>query len=179
MGAGADAPVEAERDVAAAQSPDAGQPLFRTIGEAAAELGLKPHVLRFWETKFAQIKPMKRADGRRYYRAEDVERLRLVQHMLHVEGLTIRGAQLAFRQRLREAAAPRPTQGAESVSVEGPLAAGRSVKGLQEAVRAAVERGDFVSGAVEGNELARRRLEGLLSDLTGLKSRVDLVRKSA
>ncbi|MEP7211039.1 MAG: MerR family transcriptional regulator, partial [Alphaproteobacteria bacterium] len=65
---------------------------FRTIGEAASELGLKTHVLRFWETKFGDLKPMKRADGRRYYRPEDMELLRTLQRLLHVQGLTIRGA---------------------------------------------------------------------------------------
>src|SRR5690348_17491045 len=71
-----------------AKSADA----FRTIGEAAAELGLKTHVLRFWETKFDNLKPMKRPDGRRYYRPDDMEMLRKLQNLLHVQGLTIRGA---------------------------------------------------------------------------------------
>ena len=65
---------------------------FRTIGEAAAELGLKTHVLRFWETKFDNLRPMKRPDGRRFYRPDDMELLRKLQNLLHVQGLTIRGA---------------------------------------------------------------------------------------
>lgn len=66
---------------------------YRTIGEVAAELNVPQHVLRFWETKFPQIKPMKRAGGRRYYRPEDVEILRRVESLLHREGYTIKGAQ--------------------------------------------------------------------------------------
>ena len=66
---------EAESEAIFAKSAEA----FRTIGEAATELGLKTHVLRFWETKFDNLRPMKRPDGRRYYRPEDMELLRQLQ----------------------------------------------------------------------------------------------------
>lgn len=71
------------------KSPDA----FRTISEVAADLGLPQHVLRFWETKFPQIRPLKRGGGRRYYRPDDVELLRGIRHLLYGEGYTIRGVQ--------------------------------------------------------------------------------------
>jgi len=70
---------------------------FRTIGEVADELDVPKHVLRFWEGKFPQIKPMKRGGGRRYYRPEDMELLRAVHHLLHVDGYTIRGVQKKLR----------------------------------------------------------------------------------
>ncbi len=72
---------------------------FRTIAEVAEELGVATHVLRFWETKFSQIKPMKRSGGRRYYRPDDVEVLRLIKNLLHVKRLTIEGAQKEIREK--------------------------------------------------------------------------------
>lgn len=71
---------------------------FRTISEVADELGVPKHVLRFWEIKFPQIKPMKRGGGRRYYRPEDVGLLRGIQVLLHSEGFTIRGVQKILRE---------------------------------------------------------------------------------
>jgi len=71
---------------------------FRTIGEVAEELHLPAHVLRFWETKFPEIRPLKRGGGRRYYRPEDVQLLRRIRHLLYEDGLTIRGAQQALRR---------------------------------------------------------------------------------
>ena len=66
---------------------------FRTISEVADELDVPKHVLRFWEGKFPQIRPMKRGGGRRYYRPEDVELLKGIRVLLHLEGFTIRGVQ--------------------------------------------------------------------------------------
>ncbi|PXW79314.1 DNA-binding transcriptional MerR regulator [Blastomonas natatoria] len=65
---------------------------MRTIGEVSAELGVKPHILRYWEAQFDMVKPLKRAGGRRYYRAEDVETLRTIDRLLNKEGFTVRGA---------------------------------------------------------------------------------------
>jgi DNA-binding transcriptional MerR regulator len=75
------------------KGPDA----FRTISEAADELGAPQHVLRFWETKFSFIRPMKRAGGRRFYRPQDILVLRGVQRLLHEEGYTIKGVQKLHR----------------------------------------------------------------------------------
>ena len=72
---------------------------FRTISEAAEELDVPQHVLRFWETRFSQIKPMKRGGGRRYYRPEDMDLLRAIRHLLYGEGYTIRGVQRLLKER--------------------------------------------------------------------------------
>lgn len=71
---------------------------FRTISEVAAELDLPQHVLRFWETKFPQVKPMKRGGGRRYYRPDDLQLLRRIRDLLYVDGYTIKGVQKLLRQ---------------------------------------------------------------------------------
>jgi len=71
---------------------------FRTISEVAGELDVPQHVLRFWESKFAQIKPLKRGGGRRYYRPEDIDLLRSIRELLYTEGYTIRGVQKLLRE---------------------------------------------------------------------------------
>ena len=76
------------------KAPDA----FRTISEVADDLDLPQHVLRFWETRFQQIKPMKRGGGRRYYRPEDVDLLRGIRHLLHADGYTIKGVQKLIKE---------------------------------------------------------------------------------
>ncbi|MGH6840256.1 MAG: MerR family transcriptional regulator [Methylocella sp.] len=72
---------------------------FRTISEVAGELDLPRHVLRFWETRFPQIKPLKRAGGRRYYRPRDIEILSAIKHLLYVQGYTIKGVQRVLKER--------------------------------------------------------------------------------
>ena len=76
------------------KSPEA----FRTISEVAEEMDLPQHVLRFWETRFPQIKPLKRGGGRRYYRPDDVDLLRAVKQLLYGEGYTIKGVQKLMRE---------------------------------------------------------------------------------
>jgi DNA-binding transcriptional MerR regulator len=76
------------------KAPDA----FRTISEVSQDLDVPQHVLRFWETRFAQIRPMKRGGGRRYYRPDDVDLLRGIRHLLYGEGYTIRGVQRILRE---------------------------------------------------------------------------------
>jgi DNA-binding transcriptional MerR regulator len=71
---------------------------FRTISEVAGELDVPKHVLRFWEARFPQIRPMKRGGGRRYYRPEDLALLRGICHLLHAEGYTIKGVQKILRE---------------------------------------------------------------------------------
>lgn len=97
------------------KAPDA----FRTISEVADELDLPQHVLRFWETRFREIKPMKRGGGRRYYRPDDVELLRGIRHLLYGEGYTIRGVQRILRahgskfvEAVWREGAPQPPHGA-------------------------------------------------------------------
>ncbi|MEM6625186.1 MAG: MerR family transcriptional regulator [Pseudomonadota bacterium] len=153
---------------------------FRTIGEAAAELSLKPHVLRFWETKFPQISPMKRKDGRRFYRPEDMEALRAIQTLLHDRGMTIRGAQKLLNGQasthVEPNVAPLPADEVASGRSQRGLsesAAGKSVRDLQSTVRQAVEGGAFDSA---DDDASKARLGRLLTDLTDLKARLDQVR---
>ena len=115
------------------KAPDA----FRSISEVADELDLPQHVLRFWESRFRDIKPMKRGGGRRYYRPDDVNLLRGIRHLLYGEGYTIRGVQrilreqgVKFVQMVWQEGAPQPPHGAsedtdlaeEAVSAEAETA---------------------------------------------------------
>ena len=77
---------------------DKGPDAFRTISEVADDLDLPQHVLRFWETRFSQIKPLKRGGGRRYYRPSDVDLLKGIRHLLYEEGYTIKGVQKILKQ---------------------------------------------------------------------------------
>lgn len=77
---------------------DKGPDAFRTISEVAEDLDIPQHVLRFWETRFAQIKPLKRGGGRRYYRPDDVDLLRGIRHLLYGEGYTIKGVQRILKE---------------------------------------------------------------------------------
>jgi DNA-binding transcriptional MerR regulator len=103
------------------KAPDA----FRTISEVAEGLDVPQHVLRFWETRFSQIKPMKRSGGRRYYRPEDVDLLRGIRHLLYGQGYTIRGVQRILReqgvkavQNWQPGAMPPPSASADSEEME-------------------------------------------------------------
>ena len=124
-----------------------GPEAFRTISEAADELTVPQHVLRFWETKFAFIRPMKRAGGRRFYRPSDIAILRGVRRLLHDEGYTIKGVQRLHREqglrRLIEAGDGQAVPGAA-----GPSGGAGPAQGLLDALRAL--------------EAAKGRLDGLL-----------------
>jgi len=103
-----------------------GPEAFRTISEAADELSVPQHVLRFWETKFAFIRPMKRAGGRRFYRPADIAVLRGVRRLLHDEGYTIKGVQRLHREQgvrrligAGEGGAPAPAPIARAASKGG------------------------------------------------------------
>jgi DNA-binding transcriptional MerR regulator len=136
-----------------------GPEAFRTISEAADELGVPQHVLRFWETKFSFIRPMKRAGGRRFYRPQDLMVLRGVRALLHEDGYTIKGVQrLHKEQGLRRLLA----------AAEGGEGAGSEV-----APAAAFDEGPIDPGAgserrlreaLEALEAAKARLKRALSD---------------
>jgi DNA-binding transcriptional MerR regulator len=108
------------------KAPDA----FRTISEVAQELDVPQHVLRFWESRFREIKPMKRGGGRRYYRPDDLNLLRGIRHLLYSEGYTIRGVQrllreqgLRFVQSVWQPGAPQPNLqplDEDETPIEGP-----------------------------------------------------------
>ncbi len=122
--------IEAARRWHGSKSPGA----FRTITEVSTELELPQHVLRFWETKFPQIKPVKRRGGRRYYRPEDIVLIKGIKSLLYVEGYTIKGVQKLLRETGRNAVLeveteePAGTSGADadtqgSLSLESPTQA--------------------------------------------------------
>jgi len=98
------------------KSPEA----FRTISEVADGMGLPQHVLRFWETRFPQIKPLKRGGGRRYYRPDDVELLNAIKRMLYDEGYTIRGVQKMLREHGAKALAAQTPSGAGANLADAP-----------------------------------------------------------
>jgi DNA-binding transcriptional MerR regulator len=116
--------------------PQKSQSAFRTISEVADELEVAQHVLRFWESKFPQVRPLKRGGGRRYYRPEDVELLRQIRALLYDEGYTIRGAQKLLKARRAKpatgregAAAPAaPASPRKAMSAQAPAAAPASVR---------------------------------------------------
>nr|WP_255574906.1 MerR family transcriptional regulator [Caldovatus aquaticus] len=88
---------------------------FRTISEVSDDLHIPQHVLRFWETKFPQLKPLKRGGGRRYYRPEDIALLRRISDLLYTQGYTIKGVQRLLREGgLEGAAVPGPAAGSET-----------------------------------------------------------------
>ena len=129
-----------------------GPEAFRTISEAADEISVPQHVLRFWETKFTFIKPMKRAGGRRFYRPGDIQVLRGVRRLLHDEGYTIKGVQKLYREgglkRLAaagEGALPPPREAAAPATVATP--AGGT---------------DGLTQALNDRLAAKSRLDGLL-----------------
>lgn len=134
------------------KSPDA----FRTISEVAVDLDVPQHVLRFWESRFREIKPMKRGGGRRYYRPDDVSLLRGIRHLLYGEGYTIRGVQRIIREH-----GIRYVQSAGQPAARDPQIEGDELIDETEAPEAAAE--------VE----RARGLFGLLPSLLGDRNAVD------
>lgn len=141
---------------------------FRTISEVAQDLDVPQHVLRFWESKFAHIKPLKRGGGRRYYRPEDVDLLRGVRALLYKDGYTIKGVQKVFRD-----------QGVRFVVETGRSAQDESVAGIaREAVNRSAEQPQPVPSEIEPLEQSVRaallqvkaRLERLQDRLTASES---------
>ena len=173
-----------------AKSPDA----FRTISEVATELGVPQHVLRFWESRFTQIKPVKRAGGRRFYRPDDVDLLRGIRALLYVDGLTIRGVQKVLKERgLRHVAligrgqAPAPY---EAPVAETPVEKKAEAKKRPNHLRAVpspmslpffealdVEPARPAHVAVAAGE--RAKLKALLNELEGLKKGLFRARRHA
>ncbi|MGK6318823.1 MerR family transcriptional regulator [Sphingomonas sp. DT-204] len=93
-------------------APDKAAGAFRTIGELSRETGIAQHILRYWETRFPQLKPLQRAGRRRYYRPEDVALVRRIQHLLDHEGYTIRGVQKLLASETPAKAGTRSTRDA-------------------------------------------------------------------
>lgn len=150
-----------------------GPEAFRTISEAADELGVPQHVLRFWETKFSFIRPMKRAGGRRFYRRQDIEVLRGVRILLHDEGYTIKGVQRLHKE-----------QGVRRLVAAGDPDAAATFAPISDTDRRAAaedQTPDLYDGleaeaATEPRPLtddARERLLSVLQDLESTKVRID------
>jgi DNA-binding transcriptional MerR regulator len=120
------------------KAPDA----FRTISEVASDLDIPQHVLRFWETRFTQIKPMKRSGGRRYYRPDDVDLLKGIRRLLYGEGYTIRGVQRILKE-----------HGIKSVQGLADNSAAVSFGAIEEAIgQSLLENGDDDEGVHEEDE---------------------------
>jgi DNA-binding transcriptional MerR regulator len=143
------------------KAPDA----FRTISEVADDLDIPQHVLRFWESRFAHIKPMKRAGGRRYYRPDDVDLLRGIRHLLYGEGYTIRGVQrilkehgVKFVQGVWQAGAEQPQPAAGDLATEDAADSPPAISPTE--IRSGVASGasnpDAPSGSGGGGEASGR-----------------------
>lgn len=128
-----------------------GPEAFRSISEASDELGVPQHVLRFWETRFSFIRPMKRAGGRRFYRRQDLDALRGVQALLHGQGYTIKGVQRLHREEGMARVVSAGAAGGPSPSPEAPAPTPGPTLGVA----------------------ARARLRRVLDDLEGAKTAVD------
>jgi DNA-binding transcriptional MerR regulator len=159
----------------AAKSPEA----FRTISEAAVELDVAQHVLRFWETRFAQIRPVKRAGGRRYYRPEDVELLRGIRALLYTDGYTIKGVQRILREQGarhvaeigRQAPRMRARRDPPAETVDEPRYARAAIARVQEAHADLLSTGGEIPKR-EPDKATRAKLEALLKELMLLKGQL-------
>lgn len=132
---------------------------FRTISEVANELEVQQHVLRFWETKFTQVKPLKRGGGRRYYRPEDVALLKRIHHLLYTEGYTIKGVQKLLKGRSKSQVAGSQAENQNAAAAPAPQPK------VQPATQAAVQ----ASGM---SAKQRAVLEMMLAELKALRSMV-------
>lgn len=148
---------------------------FRTIGEASLELNLQPHILRFWETKFGALQPLKQNAGRRLYRPEDMNVLRNLRQLLHEEGYTIRAV-----QKLLEEQGPALLQGVGPSKGRAALT-NLNPREIQAAVAAAAQAGAFggEGGMRPLGEDEKLRLNRALETLTALRTRLDAFRQPA
>jgi len=135
------------------KSPEA----FRTISEVAEDMDLPQHVLRFWETRFPQIKPLKRGGGRRYYRPDDIDLLRAVKQLLYGQGYTIKGVQ----KLLREQGAATVARGLVGEASKSAAADAPSAAHPADAAARGVARGDLAALRAVLTDL--REAERLLS----------------
>ena len=158
------------------KSPDA----FRTISEVAMDLDVPQHVLRFWETKFTQIKPLKRGGGRRYYRPEDVDLLRGIRTLLYHDGYTIKGVQKVFREQGVRHVSDIGREEYEAELAEAEAAAAEERTGSDAASAPAAQR--FAPAPFPPTPLTEDQqieLELLLEELEGLKATLENARAVA
>lgn len=134
---------------------------FRTISEVSEELEIPAHVLRFWESKFPHLNPMKRGGGRRYYRPADVALLKGIQRMLYDEGLTIKGLQKLFRER-----GPRFVAGVgDGADPSGPFDDDAAAPDAAADHDAGMAQADSTLVAAPAQPAARARLLGVIANL--------------
>ncbi|ABI76833.1 conserved hypothetical protein [Hyphomonas neptunium ATCC 15444] len=137
---------------------------YRSIGEAAAELGLETHVLRYWETRFPrQVHPVKRPDGRRLFRPQDIDALRAIRILVHERGMTLKGAKAVLSQQGVAAV----LDGTATIT---PDSAPSPARALQQTLARAF------TDVPADPEARRERLDETLNELSDLKSRLDALR---
>lgn len=134
---------------------------FRTISEVSGELDIPQHVLRFWETKFAQVRPLKRGGGRRYYRPEDVALIRRIRDLLYADGYTIRGVQRLLKE-----------NGVRAV-IEGNVGAAPSSEGDAAEQEAAAAPASQAAPAAALTPVKTAELKAILNELVELRALLD------
>lgn len=147
-----------------------GRQAFRTISEVAEQLDLPQHVLRFWESKFTQIKPLKRGGNRRYYRPEDVNLITAIKTLLHTEGYTIRGVQKLFK-----------AQGVKAtiaLALDGNRAGLAAAKYAQEAEGASQEAAGHQNAEnsitdTTATSVDKEKLTSILANLKAIRAQLD------
>jgi DNA-binding transcriptional MerR regulator len=146
---------------------------FRTISEAADELGLEQHVLRFWETRFTQIKPLKRGGGRRYYRPDDVDFLRGLKHLLHEQRFTIKGVQKIIKDQGVKAVIASGRASAQSAAVAETPPVVQMPRQAAPRPRQVAQQASPI--AVASGASARERLEAALAELNAARETLSAV----
>lgn len=146
-----------------AKSAKKAQGAFRTISEVADELDVQQHVLRFWETKFSQVKPLKRGGGRRYYRPEDVALLKHIHYLLYTEGYTIKGVQKLLKGQGKNQIA---AQQAASETPEEAVTA----KVQSQAANVAKAQEEAPARVIDLSDRQRSALEDMLGELKALRA---------
>ena len=123
---------------------------FRTISEVSRDLDIPQHVLRFWETKFAQVRPLKRGGGRRYYRPDDVELLRQIRTLLYTDGYTIKGVQRLLKDgSLTQATAVPPSHAPSATAAPSPSSVGVRRAEIESLIDDLAELRDILRGGAK------------------------------
>jgi DNA-binding transcriptional MerR regulator len=148
---------------------------FRTISEVADELHIPQHVLRFWETKFSQVKPLKRGGGRRYYRPDDISLLRRISDLLYIQGYTIKGVQRLLREgggKLSDDIPPPTADEQEAAETERAVEPELPMPGLAPPPATQVVRSSVRSRGEIDAERLRAALTDTLHELENLRARL-------
>lgn len=148
---------------------------FRTISEVADELDVQQHVLRFWETKFSQVKPLKRGGGRRYYRPEDVALLKRIHTLLYTEGYTIKGVQKLLKTQGKAQMIAEGTPAFDPAMKSRPAPANETAPRVAPVTAAPADTSatmPMISGAPELSDKQRLILQAMLGDLRDLRNMI-------